>query len=107
LRILLDECVDRRLARDIIGHDVTTVHQMGWAGVKNGELLGLAAGAFDVLVTVDGNLPYQTTVSNLEISVLVLRGRSSRLVDLRPLIPGLLAAIPLTAPGTFQIIAVK
>ena len=45
---------------------------MGWAGIKIGQLLALAAGAFDVFVTVDGNLPYQTTVSNLEISVLVL-----------------------------------
>jgi hypothetical protein len=101
---LLDECVDRRLAREITGHAVATVHQMGWAGIKNGELLARAAGAFDVFVTVDGNLPYQTTVSNLEISVLVLHGRSSRLTDLRPLIPGLLAAIPLAPPGSFQII---
>jgi hypothetical protein len=105
LRILLDECVDRRLARDIIGHDVATVHKMGWAGVKNGELLALAAGAFDVFVTVDGNLPYQTTVTDLELSVFVLRGRSSRLTDLRPLMPRLLASIPLAAPGSFQIIA--
>ena len=53
MRILLDECVDRRLVRDIVGHEVRTVPEMGWAAVKNGELLGLAKKNFDVFVTVD------------------------------------------------------
>jgi hypothetical protein len=104
---LLNECVDRRLGREIIGYDVMTVHQMGWAGIKNGELLTRAADAFDIFVTIDGNLPFQTKVADLEISVLVLRGRSSRLADLLPLIPALRAAIPLAAPGSCQIIAGK
>jgi hypothetical protein len=104
---LLDECVDRRLAREIIGHDVATVHQMGWAGIKNGELLSVAAGMFDVFVTVDGKLPYQITIGHLEISVLVLRGRTSRLADLLPLIPELLTAIPMARPGSSQIITAK
>jgi hypothetical protein len=50
---LLDECVDRRLARDIVGHQVSTVPQAGWAAVKNGELLALAEKKFDVFLTVD------------------------------------------------------
>ncbi len=104
MRLLLDECVDRRLAREIVGHDVATVHQMGWTGVKNGKLLTLAAEAFDVLVTVDGNLPFQTRITGLRISVLVLQGRSSRFADLVPLIPELLAAIPSATPGSFRII---
>jgi hypothetical protein len=104
---LLDECVDRRLAREIIGHEVATVHQMGWAGVKNGELLILAAKAFDVFVTVDSKLPSQTTIAHLRISVFIMRGRSSRLADLLPLIPELLAAIPFAAPGSSRIIAGK
>jgi hypothetical protein len=50
--LLLDECLDRRLARDIVGHDVSTVQQMGWAGTQNGELLRrAAAAAFDAFVT--------------------------------------------------------
>jgi hypothetical protein len=39
--VLLDECVDWRLARDIVGHDVKTARQMGWTTIKNGELLAL------------------------------------------------------------------
>jgi len=53
----MDECLDWRLARDIVGHEVTA-RQMGWATTKNGELLALAAEHFDVFVTVDRNLSF-------------------------------------------------
>ena len=43
MRVLLDECVDWRLAREIVGHDVKTARQMGWTAIKNGELLTLGA----------------------------------------------------------------
>jgi hypothetical protein len=45
---VLDECVDWRLSREIVGHDVKTARQMGWAMLKNGELLALAAQAHHV-----------------------------------------------------------
>ena len=51
MKILLDECVNRRLARDFIGHEVSTVEQMGWKSKENGELLALAAKDFEVFVT--------------------------------------------------------
>ncbi|MGB3516276.1 MAG: DUF5615 family PIN-like protein [Elainellaceae cyanobacterium] len=56
MKILLDECIDRKLAREFPKHDVKTVPQMGWAGVKNGQLLALAKQEFDVFITVDRNL---------------------------------------------------
>jgi hypothetical protein len=60
MRILLDECVPRRLARELAGHDVRTVPEMGWSGKRNGELLQLMAGqGFEVFLTVDQNLRYQ------------------------------------------------
>lgn len=105
MKVLLDECVDRRLAREIVGHDVSTVQQLGWAGVKNGELLARASGAFDAFVTVDVNLPFQTSIANFRMAVFVLRGRTGRLADLLPLIPLLLAAMPSAAPGSSQVIA--
>jgi predicted nuclease of predicted toxin-antitoxin system len=55
VKILLDECVDWRLARDLVGHEVKTARQMGWATITNGELLALASKHFDVFVTVDRN----------------------------------------------------
>ena len=57
--ILLDECVDRRLARDLAGHSVTTVPRQGWAGIKNGDLLALAEKEFDAFITVDRKLAKQ------------------------------------------------
>jgi hypothetical protein len=58
VKVLLDECVDWRLARDIVGHDVKTARQMGWTMIKNGELLALAGGRFEVFVTVDRTCPF-------------------------------------------------
>ncbi|MBR8841265.1 MAG: DUF5615 family PIN-like protein, partial [Stigonema ocellatum SAG 48.90 = DSM 106950] len=52
MKILIDECIDRRLARQLSGHIVKTVPQMGWASIKDGELLCLAENEFDVLITV-------------------------------------------------------
>lgn len=63
MKVPLDEWVDRRRSRDIVGHEVKTAHQMRWATIKNGELLAPASQHFDVLVAVDRNLSYQQNVS--------------------------------------------
>jgi hypothetical protein len=68
VRVLLDECIDWRLSRDVVGHDVKTVGQMSWASIKNGELLALAAEHFDVFVTVDRNLSFQQRLTSLAIA---------------------------------------
>jgi hypothetical protein len=93
VKILLDECVDRRLATHISGHDVKTVPQMGWAGIKNGDLLTLAEQPFEVFVTVDRNLSFQQNLTNYNIAVIILRARTNRLQDLRPLVPELLTSL--------------
>jgi hypothetical protein len=85
VKVLLDECVDRRLARDIDGHQVQTVPEAGWAGLKNGELLKRAQEQFDAFVTVDRNLPFQRDLSGFSIAVIVLRTPTNRLDDLRAL----------------------
>lgn len=97
MKVLLDECLDRRLARDLDGHDVVTVPQAGWAGVKNGELLRLAQAQFDVFVTVDRNLSFQQHLSQFSIAVIVLQAATNRLDDLRPLVPQLQQVL-VTAP---------
>ena len=58
MKILFDECVPQRLRRFLPGYDVTTIPEAGWAGIKNGELLKIIAGNFDVFVTVDRNLSF-------------------------------------------------
>jgi hypothetical protein len=93
VKIFLDECVDWRLARDIVGHDVKTARQMDWTAIKNGALLALASEHFDVFVTVDRNLSFQQNLHTFSIAVVVLQAKTNWLADLRPLIPDLLAAI--------------
>lgn len=97
--MLLDECVDQRLAAAIHGHEVRTVPGVGWAAVANGELLGRAQHEFDAFVTVDRNLPFQQDVSLFTLAIIVLRAPSNRLTDLRALIPQLLAALPVAKRG--------
>ena len=106
MRVLLDECVDWRLARDIVGHDVKTARYMGWTTIKNGELLSLASQHFDVFVTVDRNLSFQQNLDPFSIAVIVLRAKTNRLADLRPLAPELLVAIESAAPGAPKFIGV-
>jgi predicted nuclease of predicted toxin-antitoxin system len=105
VRVLLDECVDWRLGRDLISHEVRTARQMGWTTLKNGELLALAAAQFDVFVTVDRNLSFQQDIVSLPIAVVVLQARTNRLADLKPLLPSLLFAIDATPPGTAKFIS--
>lgn len=93
MKVFLDECVDWRLARDIVGHDVKTARQIGWTTLKNGALLTLASQHFDVFVTVDRNLSFQQNLDSFSVAVVVLRAKSNRLADLKPLVPSLLAAI--------------
>jgi predicted nuclease of predicted toxin-antitoxin system len=107
VRILLDECVDWRLARDIADHDVKTTRQMGWTTIKNGELLARASEQFDVFITVDRNLSFQQHLVSFPIAVIVLHARSNRLADLRPLVPRLLTAMPAALPGTVRIVALQ
>lgn len=77
LRILLDECLDRRLRKLFPDHFVKTVPDMGWAGLKNGMLLGRAEDDFDVFVTVDRNLAFQQRTSRFAITILVLSSAGS------------------------------
>lgn len=99
MRVLLDECVPRGLRKELPGHEVKTVAEAGWAGVKNGALLELAAKEFDVLLTVDRNLEYQQNFSGLMLAVVVVHASSNDIVVLRPLMPAVLAAISKAQPG--------
>jgi hypothetical protein len=99
MRVLLDECVPRALRKELLGHEVKTVADAGWAGVKNGELLRLAAAQFDLLLTVDRNLEYQQNFAGLALAVIVVHAPSNDVAVLRPLMPAVLAAISETKPG--------
>jgi predicted nuclease of predicted toxin-antitoxin system len=104
VKLLLDECLDWRLRRDLPGHEVKTVQEMGWDGIKNGRLLALAERDFQVFITGDRNLSFQQNVPHLSLAVVVLKAESIRLVHTRPLMPKLLAILPSLEPG--QIVSI-
>lgn len=99
MRILLDECLPRRLKRDLIGHEVKSVPEMGWAGKANGALLTVAQADFDVFLTVDRNLSFQQDINRFNIAVVVLVATSNKHAVLQPLVPEVLSVLAALAPG--------
>jgi predicted nuclease of predicted toxin-antitoxin system len=99
VKLLLDECLPRRLARLLPGHDVRTVQQMNWLGLSNGKLLDGAVD-FDAFITVDKNLVRQQHLVGRRLSVIVLQAKSNRIDDLSPLVPELLLRIQQLNPGS-------
>lgn len=86
--MLFDECVDERLRLSFSGYECETARFAGLAGLKNGQLLDAAeAAGFDVLITVDQNIPSQQNLRGRRLSVLTFSGGTNRLPDLLPLVP--------------------
>ncbi len=105
MRLLVDECVDWRLLRDLAEHETKTVKQLGWEHLDDGELLKHASAEFDVFLTVDKDLPYQRNLKRFEIAVVILRARTTRLPDLRALLPLLRQAISNSQKGEAQVLS--
>ena len=78
---------------------------MGWAGIKDGELLRLAEIEFDVFITVDLNLPFQQNLAVLDLAVLVLQAPSNRLADMSVLIPKILAIVDTAPKATATVVS--
>jgi hypothetical protein len=105
LKILIDECLDRRLAKEITHAHVKTVPDMGWAGLKNGKLLEKAQIHFDIFLTSDQNLSFQQNLQNYNIIVIVLCSSRNQLEDLKKLVPSLLKV--LSKPMSKQLIHIR
>ena len=100
MRLLLDECVPRPLTRELPGHEVRTVGELGWSGKRNSELLTLmVAERFEGFLTVDHNLEFQQNVRASGLAVVVIVARTNRLKELRPLVPATLEALTRVQPG--------
>jgi predicted nuclease of predicted toxin-antitoxin system len=100
MRVLLDEQLPRQLARLLEGHEVRTVQQAGWAGLKNGELMQRAKETgYEVFLTADQSLSYQQNLRESGLRVIVVGAVSNALEDLVPLVPSILTAIRRGKPG--------
>jgi predicted nuclease of predicted toxin-antitoxin system len=101
MRILIDECLPAGLKGTLteLGHQCQTVRKAGFGSKKNGELLTLAEGQWDVLLTDDRNIKYQQNMTGRSVSILILRAKSNRILDLLPLMPACSEALVSIKPG--------
>jgi hypothetical protein len=103
-RVLLDENLPKGFVRELPSYEVSTVHDEGWTGITNGDLLRRASERFDVLVTADQNLRYQQNLERAGLGVVVVAARSTRLEDLAPLVPDVTEAIESVRLGEVKVI---
>jgi len=100
MRVLIDECIDRRIKPHLLGHDVWTVQDMGWVGKQNGELLREMIGSkLEVLLTVDKSIQFQQNIQSSGVALLVMKPKKNKIKELMPLIPDVLAALGTIKPG--------
>jgi hypothetical protein len=100
IRVLLDEDLDVRFRFELgPAYHVETVRYRGWKGKKNGALLALASGEFDVLVSGDSNLPFQQNIARFGLGVVVVRPHDKSLPNLLALLPELRDAISTVGRG--------
>ena len=85
MRILLDECVNPRVREAFPQDEVRTVREMGWGGIKNGKLLALSHGLFDVFLTLDQNIEYQQNISRFRFGFLVVKVPDNKISSYLPL----------------------
>lgn len=106
MRVILDECLPRIFADALVGHEIQTVQQAGFDGIKNGRLLELIGSAgFDAFITVDKNLPAQQRIAGLSFGLIVLRTKSNRIQDVGPLARKVLDALGTLKPGRVAVIS--
>lgn len=100
MQILLDECLPVRLRRELPGHVVNSVSELGWSGIRNGTLLKrMAEHRFAVLITADQNISHQQNFQIAGVAAVILIGTTNRLADLLPLMPAALRALTGIQPG--------
>ena len=99
MRILIDECLDWRLCRSLVGYDCASVQKMGWSGLTNGDLLERAEQEFDVFLTGDRNLTFQQTLSRFDLAVVILHAESIQLRHTLPLMSKVLIVLPTIRSG--------
>lgn len=88
MKILLDECVTKKLKNYLIEYTVYTINEMGWNGVKNGNLMTLCNdNGFDILLTIDKNLMHQQNLNKYNVTIVVLNSFNSKIEEIRKLVP--------------------
>jgi alkanesulfonate monooxygenase SsuD/methylene tetrahydromethanopterin reductase-like flavin-dependent oxidoreductase (luciferase family) len=103
VKVLLDENLDHALRKLLKPHDVATVTHLGWAGLKNGELLRAAEdGGFDAFLTGDQTLVHEQNLAGRRLAVIALS--AILLPVIRENVAKIVTAIGSAARGSFQFV---
>src|SRR5437764_15394291 len=110
MRVFVDECVNRRFMRHLIGHTFVHIANRPLLSMKNGALLRAVAPDYDVFMTRDRGIRSQQNLKRFPLAFVILRARSNSLAHLLPLVPELLATLGRLeseglAPGELEEIA--
>jgi hypothetical protein len=106
MRILFDENTPYSLARELSGHECSSVNRLGWKGTKNGALLTRAEDAgFELLITMDDDIEPEQNMAGRRIAILVLKLKKQGKQATRALAPRVLAALPTIQPGEIRVLA--
>jgi predicted nuclease of predicted toxin-antitoxin system len=106
MRVLLDEMMSSKLARELVGHEVSTVQREGWASLANGRLLDAIDSLFDVFITMDKGMRHQQHVTGRPFGIIEVRARSNAIRALQPAALRILAAIDTIQPGEIMTVGV-
>ena len=88
MKILLDECVSKRLKTKLSEFEVYTVREMGWSGIKNGKLMSLCVEhGFQILLTIDKNLQFQQNLPKYSVAIVIFDTKSADIAELEKFIP--------------------
>ena len=105
MKVLLDECIPRKLKNALSDHECQAVPEAGLAGRKNGLLLLLAESrGFEVFLTMDKGLQYEQNLAAHRIAVLIIRAKSNRLDDLLPHLDACRSAMNAIQPGAVVLV---
>ena len=106
MRVLLDENLPHKLRQFFEDNiEVVTVGYRGWRGKENGELLRIAAIEFDAFITMDGGIPNQQNLAEINIGIVLLEAESNRFEELAPLIAQVNVALKTLENG--QVMRIK
>ena len=95
MKILLDECVTKHLKPHLSDHEVSTVRELGWSGIKNGKLMTLCVDyQFDIVLTIDKNLQHQQNLEKYPLAIVILNSFTSKIEELVEFLPALRLKIP-------------
>ena len=104
MRILLDNCVRNDLKSYFAPLEILHTLDLGWGDLRNGDLLRQANERFDILVTVDKNMRFQSNLRGMRLRVAVLDVKGNDFTQLIAATQVLLSRLDSLPGGEFTVV---